>query len=98
LDESGLYLGNPMLKYWESGEIDFSRPADDKLIRSVEYSAKNDYYLGIITGDERREFLLSAKEKKKSLYVKGKQFKFYIRSDNVDEEIFPPTLVVDFLK
>lgn len=98
LDESGLYLGKPLLKYWESGVIDFSRPADLKLIRSVEYSAKNDFYLGIICNGERREFLLSAREKKKPIYIKGKEFKFYIKSDNADEEILPPTLVVDFLK
>ena len=98
LDESGLYLGKPMLKYWESGKIDFSRPADVKMIRSVEYSAKSDYYLGIICNGERKEFLLSAKEKKKPIYIKGKEFKFYIRSDNAVDEILPPTLVVDFLK
>lgn len=98
LDDSGLYLGNPMLKYWESGNIDFSRPADVKMIRSVEYSAKSDYYLGIICNGERKEFLLSAKEKKRPIYIKGKEFKFYIKSDNENEEIYPPTLVVDFLK
>lgn len=98
LDDSGLYLGKPMLKYWESGTIDFSRPADVKMIRSVEYSAKSDYYFGIVCNGERKEFLLSAKEKKRPIYIKGKEFKFYIRSDNADEEIYPPTLVVDFLK
>lgn len=98
LDDSGLYLGEPMLKYWESGEIDFGRPADVKLLKSVEYSAKNEYYLGIICNGERQEFLLSPNEKKKSLYIKAKEFKFYIRSDNPVDEILPPTLVVDFLK
>ncbi|MDE6757672.1 MAG: hypothetical protein K2O95_07885 [Clostridia bacterium] len=98
LDESGLYLGKPMLKYWESGEIDFGRPSEVKLLRSVEYNAKSEFYLGIICNGERKEFLLSPREKKKSLYVKAKEFKFYIRSDNEKEEIYPPTLVVDFIK
>ena len=98
LDESGLYLGQPMLKYWESGEIDFSRPAEVKLLRSVEYSAKSEFYLGIICNSETHEFLLSPRETKKSLYIKAKKFKFYIKSDNTNEEIYPPLLVVDFLK
>ena len=98
LDESGLYLGKPLLKYWQSGEIDFGNPAQTKLIRSVEYSAKGEYYLGIICNGERNEFLLSPKENKRSLYIKAKEFKFYIRSDNSCEEIYPPTLTVDFLK
>ncbi|MDE5755602.1 MAG: hypothetical protein K2I23_00695, partial [Clostridia bacterium] len=39
LDDSGLYLGMPYQKYWQSGEIDFDRPATIKVVRGVEYSA-----------------------------------------------------------
>lgn len=98
IDESGLYLGKPMLKYWESGEVDFDCPAREKILRSVEYSTKSGYTLGIIYGKERREFYLSPRENFKSLNVKGKEFKFYIKSDNYSDEIYPPIFVADILR
>ncbi|MDE6275281.1 MAG: hypothetical protein K2M75_01945 [Clostridia bacterium] len=98
LDDSGLYLGMPYQKYWQSGEIDFDRPAALKVVRGVEYSADSQYTLGIIANGERREFILSPQENRQSVYVKSDKFIFYIRSDNVDENIRPPILEVDFLK
>ena len=98
LDDSGLYLGMPYQKYWQSGEIDFDRPATLKVVRGVEYSADSQYVLGIVAGGERREFIISPTENRQSIYVKSDKFVFYIRSDGVDENIRPPILEVDFLK
>lgn len=98
IDGSGRYLGQPMLKYWQSAEIDFGRPSDDKSIAYAEYRSKGAYTLGVIADGKRREFKFSPRENKRRLDVKGKKFIFYIRSDNADEEIFPPYLTVDFLK
>ncbi|MDE7192241.1 MAG: hypothetical protein K2O35_07225 [Clostridia bacterium] len=98
LDGSGLYLGMPYQKYWQSGEIDFDRPATLKVVRSVEYSADSQYVLGIVVGGERREFILSPQENRQSIYVKSDKFVFYIRSDGVNENIRPPIIEVDFLK
>lgn len=98
LDGSGLYLGAPYQKYWQSGEIDFDRPAALKVVRSVEYGADGQYALGIIANGERTEFLLSPLENRKSIYVKSDKFVFYIRSDGVNDNIRPPILEIDFLK
>ncbi len=98
LDESGLYLGAPYQKYWQSPEIDFDRPATLKVVRGVEYGADGQYVLGIIANGERKEFVLSPLENRRSIYVKSDKFVFYIRSDNVEESIRPPILEIDFLK
>ena len=98
LDGSGLYFGAPYQKYWQSGEIDFDRPSIFKVVRAVEYSACCQYVLGIMANGERREFILSPTENRVNLYVKSDKFVFYIRSDNMREEIRPPILEIDFLQ
>ena len=98
LDESGLYLGSPYQKYWQSPEVDFNRPATLKVVRGVEYSADCSYTLGVLADGQRLEFTLSPLENRQSIYVKSDKFVFYIRSDNLVENIRPPILEVDFLK
>lgn len=98
LDGSGLYFGAPYQKYWQSGEIDFDRPSIFKVVRAVEYSTCCQYVLGIMANGERREFILSPTENRVNLYVKSDKFVFYIRSDNMREEIRPPILEIDFLQ
>ena len=97
LDDSGLYLGKSLLKYWQTPEIDFGAPAQVKVLRSVEYSTSCQYTLGIIANDERNEYVLSPSENKIHLYIKAQNFVFYIRSDNVSEDIRPPKFTVDFI-
>lgn len=97
LDDSGLYFGKAMQKYWQSGEIDFDEPSGVKVLRYVEYNTSYQYILGILADGERHEFLLSPRENKQSLYIKSKSFVFYIRSDNKLEDIRPPKIQVDFL-
>lgn len=97
LDESGLYLGKSLQKYWQSPEVDFGAPSVIKVLRNVEYSTPYRYVLGIIANDERREFVLTPEENKIHLYVKAQSFVFYIRSDNVVEDIRPPVFTVDFM-
>lgn len=98
LDESGLYLGAPYQKYWQSPEIDFGRPAALKVVRGIDYSTDGQFVFGVLANGERREFILSPWENRHSVYVKADKFVFYIRSDNVSENIRPPILEVDFLK
>ena len=64
----------------------------------MEYGADGQYVLGIIANGERKEFVLSPLEYRRSIYVKSDKFVFYIRSDNVEESIRPPILEIDFLK
>ena len=97
LDDSGLYFGKAMQKYWQTNEIDFDLPNGVKVIRTIEYNTPYEYILGIIADGERHEFLLTPKEKKKSIYIKSQSFVFYIRSDNNLENIRPPKLEVDFI-
>lgn len=98
LDSSGLYLSSPYQKYWKSGIIDFRRPSQIKVIRSVEYSIDGQVTFGILANGERREFILSPRENFQSIYVKADKFVFYIRADNAKENVRPLTLEVDFLK
>ena len=98
LDKGGLYFDAPFLKYWESGEIDFDRPSEQKVLRAIEYNTEYQYILGVMAGEERYEFLLSPDEKRRNLYIRSDAFRFYIKSDNVRDVIKPPALVVDFLK
>lgn len=97
LDDSGLYLGKPFVKYWQTPEIDFDAPSQIKILRDIEYSTPYRYVLGIIADDERREYVLSPTENKIHLYVKAQSFVFYIRSDNAAENIRPPIVTVDFI-
>lgn len=97
LDDSGLYFGKAMQKYWQTNEIDFDLPNGVKVIRTIEYNTPYEYILGIIADGERHEFLLTPKERKKSIYIKSQSFVFYIRSDNNLENIRPPKLEVDFI-
>lgn len=98
LDGDGQYLGLPYQKYWQSGEIDFDRPSAVKVIRSVEYDVEGQIVLGILADGERREFVLSPSENRRSIFVKSDRFTFYIRSDNVKERVRPLVLEIDFLK
>lgn len=97
LDDSGLYVGKPLIKYWQSPEIDFDSPSSMKVLRNIEYNTPYRYVFGIIANDERQEFVLTPDENRKALYVKAQKFVFYIRSDNINENIKPPRLTVDYL-
>lgn len=97
LDDSGLYFGKALQKYWQSGEIDFDAPSKTKVLRSIEYTTPYQYILGILADGERHEFLLSPRENKQNLYIKSNSFVFYIRSDNNHEQIKSPKIQVDFL-
>lgn len=97
LDDSGLYLGKPMQKYWQTPEVDFDAPSTYKVLRNIEYSTDCQYVLGIIADGEREEYVLAPRVNKIHVYVKAQKFVFYIRSDNAYDEIRPPVFTVDFM-
>ncbi|MEG1608471.1 MAG: hypothetical protein RR348_01240 [Clostridia bacterium] len=99
INDKGKYLDKQIVRKWQVKNIDFGNHIAQKVVRAVEYSAKNQFIFGIVTDSgNKAEFVLSPKEKYKSVNIKGNSFDFFVESDLDNVEIASPKIVVDFLK